>query len=48
MKKIAIIPALLNSTRVPNKNLMLVDGFPLIHYVVKACKESGAFDEIFF
>jgi len=47
MKKVAIIPALLNSTRVPNKNLMLVDGFPLIHYVVKACKESGAFDEIY-
>ena len=47
MKKVAIIPALLNSTRVPNKNLILVDGFPLIHYVVKACKESGSFDEIY-
>jgi CMP-N-acetylneuraminic acid synthetase/mannose-6-phosphate isomerase-like protein (cupin superfamily) len=47
MKKIAIIPALLNSTRVPNKNLMLVDGFPLIYYVVKACKESNAFDDIY-
>lgn len=47
MKKVAIIPALLNSTRVPNKNLILVDGFPLIHYVVEACKKSNAFDEIY-
>lgn len=47
MKKVALIPALLNSTRVPNKNLILVDGFPLIYYVVKSCKESGAFDEIY-
>ena len=46
-KKIAIIPALLNSTRVPNKNLMLVDGFPLIYYIVEACKKSGSFDEIY-
>jgi CMP-N-acetylneuraminic acid synthetase/mannose-6-phosphate isomerase-like protein (cupin superfamily) len=47
MKKIALIPALLNSTRVPNKNLMLVDGFPLIYYVIEACKNSNAFDEIY-
>jgi CMP-N-acetylneuraminic acid synthetase/mannose-6-phosphate isomerase-like protein (cupin superfamily) len=47
MKKVAIIPALLNSKRVPNKNLILVDGFPLIYYVAEACKKSGAFDEIY-
>ena len=47
MKKVALIPALLNSTRVPNKNLLLVDGFPLVYYVVEACKKSGAFDEIY-
>lgn len=47
MKKVAIIPALLNSKRVPNKNLILVDGFPLIYYVSEACKKSGAFDEIY-
>lgn len=47
MKKVAIIPALLNSKRVPNKNLILVDGFPLVYYVANACKKSGAFDEIY-
>ena len=47
MKKVAIIPALLNSTRVPNKNLMLVDGYPLMYYVIEACKKSGVFDEIY-
>jgi len=47
MKKVAIIPALLNSKRVHNKNLILVDGFPLIYYVVNSCKKSGAFDEIY-
>tara|TARA_R110000772_G_scaffold9601_3_gene31426 strand:+ start:1996 stop:3183 length:1188 start_codon:yes stop_codon:yes gene_type:complete len=47
MKKIAIIPALLNSTRVPNKNLLLVDGFPLMYYVINSCLESGVFDEVY-
>lgn len=47
MKKVAIIPALLNSKRVPNKNLMLVDGFPLMYYVIESCKKSGIFDEIY-
>jgi CMP-N-acetylneuraminic acid synthetase/mannose-6-phosphate isomerase-like protein (cupin superfamily) len=47
MKKIALIPALLNSTRVPNKNLLLVDGFPLMYYVIDSCKKSGIFDEIY-
>lgn len=47
MKKVAIIPALLGSTRVPDKNLMLVDGYPLMYYVVNSCKESGIFDEIY-
>ncbi len=47
MKIIAMIPVLLGSTRIPDKNLILVDGYPLIFYVVKACKESKAFDEIY-
>jgi len=46
MKKIAMIPVLLGSTRIPDKNLILVNGYPMIFYVVKACKESKAFDEI--
>ena len=47
MKKVAIIPALLGSKRVHDKNLILVDGYPLMYYVVDACKKSKAFDEIY-
>ena len=48
MKKlIAMIPVLLGSTRVPNKNLILVDGYPLIFYVVNAIKKANIFDEIY-
>ncbi len=41
-----MIPVLLGSTRIPNKNLLLVDGHPLLSYVVRACQESEAFDRI--
>lgn len=47
MKKVAMIPVLLGSTRIPDKNLILVDGYPMAYYVTKACVESGAFDEIY-
>lgn len=47
MKNVAFIPMLLGSTRIPDKNLILVDGYPMAFYVAKACKESGAFDEIY-
>lgn len=48
MKKlIAMIPVLLGSTRVPNKNLILVDGYPLIFYVINAIKKANIFDEIY-
>ena len=47
MKRVAMIPALLGSTRILDKNLLLVDGYPLIYYVVKACKKAGIFDEIY-
>jgi CMP-N-acetylneuraminic acid synthetase/quercetin dioxygenase-like cupin family protein len=46
-KRIAMIPVLLGSTRIEDKNLLLVDGYPLIFYVVKACKEAGIFDDIY-
>lgn len=46
-KRIAMIPLLLGSTRVPDKNLLLVDGYPMVFYVVEACKKAGIFDEIF-
>ncbi len=47
MKKIAMIPALLGSTRIADKNLLLIDGSPMLFYVVEACKEAGIFDEIY-
>jgi len=45
-KCIAMIPMLLGSTRIPDKNTLLVNGYPFVHYVVEACKKSGVFDEI--
>ncbi len=47
MKNVAIIPMLLGSTRIPDKNLILVDGYPMAFYVAAACKASGMFDEIY-
>lgn len=38
-----IIPAKGTSTRLPNKNLMLLDGKPLIEYAVEAALNSGLF-----
>ena len=46
-KIVAVIPVLLGSTRIPDKNIILVNGYPLVFYVVKACKEAGIFDEIY-
>ena len=47
MKKVALIPILLGSTRIPDKNLLLVDGYPMVFYVVRACKQANVFDEIY-
>jgi len=42
----AMIPAKLGSTRLPMKNLALLNGKPLIHYPIRAAKNSGAFNQI--
>lgn len=47
MKRVALIPVLLGSTRIPDKNLLLVDGAPMAWYVVRACQQAGIFDEIY-
>lgn len=47
MKKVALIPILLGSTRIPDKNLLLVDGYPMVFYVARACQAAAVFDEIF-
>jgi len=43
---IAMIPARIGSTRLPKKNLALINGEPLISYAVNAAKASGVFDRI--
>ena len=47
MKVVGMIPARLGSKRVKNKNLRLINGKPLVQYIVDAAKSSGFFDEIY-
>ena len=42
-----MIPARIGSKRVKKKNLRLIDGLPLIQYIVNAAKESIYLDEIY-
>ena len=46
-KTIAMIPARMGSKRIPKKNIRLLNGVPLISYIIRAAKESGCFDEIY-
>ncbi len=46
-KTIAMIPARMGSKRVPKKNIRLLNGVPLISYIIRAAKESRCFDEIY-
>ncbi len=43
---IAMIPARIGSTRLPMKNLALINGEPMIAYAIKAAQESGVFARI--
>jgi len=47
MKTVAMIPARLGSKRVPKKNIRLLDGIPMISYIIRATKAAGCFDEIY-
>jgi CMP-N-acetylneuraminic acid synthetase/mannose-6-phosphate isomerase-like protein (cupin superfamily) len=47
MRTVAVIPVSLGSTRVKDKNLLLVDGEPLASYVCRAAVEAGVFDDIY-
>lgn len=46
MKKIAIITARAGSKGLPNKNVLLADGKPLMAYSIEAAIESKQFDKI--
>src|SRR3990167_8295686 len=47
MKITAMIPARMGSKRVKNKNLRLINGKPLIQYVLDTVKNLTIFDEIY-
>lgn len=46
MKKIAVIPARSGSKGLKDKNIIDLNGRPLIYYTIKAALDSGCFDEI--
>jgi CMP-N-acetylneuraminic acid synthetase len=45
-KIIAMIPARMGSTRLPMKNLALINGKPMVYYAIAAARDSGVFDRI--
>lgn len=45
-RAVAIIPARMGSKRLPNKNLRLLHGKPLIAWTIEAALQSGCFDRI--
>jgi CMP-N,N'-diacetyllegionaminic acid synthase len=46
MKTIAIIPARGGSKGIPRKNMVKINGFPLIHYTIHLAVSSGLFEKI--
>lgn len=46
MTNIAIIPARGGSKRIPNKNIKLFNGKPIIAYSIETALNSGVFDEV--
>jgi CMP-N-acetylneuraminic acid synthetase/quercetin dioxygenase-like cupin family protein len=47
MKIVAMIPARMGSQRIPKKNIRLLNGVPLISYIIRAAKKADCFDEIY-
>lgn len=45
-KIVAMIPARMGSTRFKKKNLALINGKPMIYYVIEAAKKAEVFDKI--
>ena len=46
MKIVAMIPARMSSKRIKKKNIRLINGKPLISYVIESAKKADCFDEI--
>ena len=47
MKVVAMIPARLGSKRIKKKNIRLLNGTPLISYIIRAALQSKCFDEVY-
>ena len=47
MKIVCMIPARLGSKRIKKKNLRLINGKPLINYIIETVKQCNCFDEIY-
>ena len=47
MKVVAMIPARFGSKRIPKKNVRLLNGIPLISYIIRAAIAADCFDEIY-
>lgn len=47
MKIVAMVPARMGSKRVKNKNIRLINGRPLIEYVLSAIDKTDIFDEVY-
>jgi len=45
-KSLCLIPARGGSKRIPRKNVLPLNGVPLLSYTIRAAKDSGAFDNI--
>lgn len=45
-KKVAFIPARSGSKRIPDKNIKILNGHPLIAYTIKPALDSGQFDAV--
>ncbi|MGD1844581.1 MAG: cytidylyltransferase domain-containing protein [Salibacteraceae bacterium] len=45
-KALCIIPARGGSKRIPRKNILPLNGIPLISYSIRSAKEAGVFDKI--
>ena len=46
-KIIAMIPARIGSKRIPKKNLRLINGKPLISYVIETIIKTNIFDDVY-
>ena len=47
MKNIAVIPARSGSKGLKDKNILDLNGMPVLAYSIKACEESGLFEDVY-